>query len=234
MWGVVQTRPSTDTGRVSECCDRPGYETTFNGRFARRVSRRYERRGLNRIQARLVDFLVERGIQGATVLEIGGGVGDLHVELLRRGAASVTNLEISHSYEDEAAKLLERSGMAGRVTRRFVDIATDPAQVEPADVVVLHRVVCCYADYEKLLSTAGAHAKRLLVFSHPPGNPLTRLGIWWDNSLRRIRGSDFRAFVHPPGAMVGVLEAQGLTPRYRHRGLFWHVVGLTREPRARP
>ena len=214
---------------MSECCDRPGYETTFNGRFARRISRRYERRGLNRLQARLVDFLVEQGIEGATVLEIGGGVGDLHVELLRHGAVSVTNLEISHNYEDEAAKLLERSGMTGRVTRRFVDIATDPDRVDPADVVVLHRVVCCYPDYGKLLSAAGAHAQRLLVFSHPPRNLVTRVSLGWDNLVRRIQRSDFRAFVHRPDAMLAVLEAQGLTPRYRHHGKVWDVVGLARE-----
>ncbi len=226
----METRADVDTGRVSECCDRPGYETTFNGRFARRISRRYERRGLNRIQSRLVEFLVENGLEGATVLEIGGGVGDLHVELLRRGAASVTNLEISHNYEDEAAKLLEHLGMTGRVTRRFVDIATEPDIVEKADVVVLHRVVCCYPDYEKLLGAAGAHANRLLAFSHPPRNLVTRTSLGWDNLVRRIQKSDFRAFIHPPEAMLAVLERQGLTPRYRHHGKIWSVVGLVREP----
>lgn len=225
---MVETCTGVDTEQVSECCDRPGYESTFNGRFARRISRRYERRGLNRLQARLVDFLVEQGIEGATILEIGGGVGDLHVELLRHGAASVTNLEISHNYEDEAAKLLERSGMTGRVTRRFVDIATDPESVEPADVVVLHRVVCCYPHYDQLLSAAGAHAERMLVFSHPPRNLLTRISLGWDNMFRRIQRSDFRAFVHRPDAMIAVLEAQGLTVRHRHRGKVWDVVGLTR------
>ena len=60
--------------------------------------------------------------------------------------------------------------MTDRVTRRFTDIATSPEEVEPADVVVLHRVVCCYPDYERLLSAAASHAKRLLVYS-------TRRGI---------------------------------------------------------
>jgi 2-polyprenyl-3-methyl-5-hydroxy-6-metoxy-1,4-benzoquinol methylase len=176
----------------------------------------------------LVGFLAEHGIEGATVLEIGGGVGEIQIELLRRGAASVTNLEISTNYEDEALVLLEQSGMTGRVTRRFLDIATAPEDVEPADLVVLHRVVCCYPDYERLLAAAGSHARRLLVFSHPPRNPVTRLALWWDNALRRLRGNDFRTFVHPPRAMVDVLTDQGLTPRYRHHGLVWDVVGLER------
>lgn len=213
---------------MGECCDRDGYQSTFSDRFARRMARRYRRRGLNRTQQLLVGFLTEHGIDGATVLEIGGGVGDVQVELLRRGAASVTNLEISTSYEDEARRLLERSGMTERVTRRFLDIATAPDEADEADVVVLHRVVCCYPDYERLLGAAAGHARRLLVFSHPPGNPVTRLAFGWDNLLRRLRRNDFRAFVHPPQNMVAVLEAQGLTLRYRHHGVFWDVVGFER------
>ena len=219
---------SADTGRVGDCCDPEGYRSTFSDRFARRMARRYRRHGLNRTQERLVGFLAERGIDGASVLEIGGGVGDIQVELLRRGAASVINLEISTSYEAQARELLERSGMVGRVERRFLDIAADPDQVGEADVVVLHRVVCCYPDYQRLLASAGQHARRLLVYSHPPANAFTRLVIGWDNLLRRVRGNSFRAFVHPPEAMVDVAQQQGLTLRYRHRGMSWDVVGLER------
>ncbi|HMI33872.1 MAG TPA: class I SAM-dependent methyltransferase [Propionibacteriaceae bacterium] len=146
---------------MSECCDRPGYQTIFNDRLARRIVRSYRKRGLNETQLRMVSFLTARGIQDASVLEIGGGVGDLQVELLRRGARAATNLEISAGYEAEAASLLKQSGMADRVTRRLLDIATAPEEVEAADVVVLHRVVCCYPDYQRLLAAAASHARRL-------------------------------------------------------------------------
>ena len=215
-------------GRVGECCDGRGYQETFGEGFARRVSRRYRRRGLSRTQQRLVEFLAERGIEGATVLEIGGGIGEIQVELLRRGAARATNLEISENYEAEAADVLRETGLAGRVSRRFHDIATDPDEVEEADIVVLHRVVCCYPDYEKLLGAAAGHARRLLVFSHPPRNVLSRVMIGLDNQMRRLRGNDFRAFVHSPSAMVGAVRAQGLTQQYRRRGLMWTVVGFAR------
>lgn len=213
---------------MSDCCDPHAYQATFGARFARRVAGRYRRRGLNRTQRRLVSFLGDRGLRGASVLEIGGGVGEIQIELLRRGARQVTNLEISPSYEAEAALLLEQSGLKGRVTRRFLDIATAPDEVEEADIVLLHRVVCCYPDYQKLLSAAGGHARRMLVFSHPPRTPLTRAIFWWENRLRQLRGNDFRAFIHPPDAMVGELQAQGLTVSYQHRGVAWTVVGLER------
>lgn len=213
---------------MGDCCEPRGYEQTFSDHFARRMARRYRRRGLSRSARAIAAFLTDRDVEGANVLEIGGGVGELHVELLRRGAARATNLEISTSYEPEAAALLERSGMADRVDRRFLDIAQAPDEVERADIVVLHRVVCCYPDYERLLAAAASKADRLLVFSHPPRNLATRTVFWWDNTLRRLKGDTFRAFVHPPPAMLNVAGQSGLRATYSWRGFAWCVVGLER------
>ena len=215
---------------MAGCCDHESYDEVFTDRFARRVARRCRKHGLDRTRERLVDFLSTRGLEGASVLEIGGGVGEVHVELLRRGARTATNLELSTSYEAEAARLQEEAGVADRVTRRLLDIASAPDDVAPADVVVLHRVVCCYPDYERLLSAAARHARRLLVFSHPPRNALTRLMVGVDNASRQLRRNDFRAFVHPPRAMVRVVESEGMTLRHRHQGLTWTVVGFERQP----
>jgi len=213
---------------MPSCCDGEGYDAVFSDRFARRVARRYRRRGLNATSRRMIDFLSGHGVEGASVLEIGGGVGEIQLELLRRGAARVTNLEISSSYEEEARALLERSGLTDRVTRRFVDIARSPDDVEAADIVVLHRVVCCYPDYEALLAAAGSHARRLLVFSHPPRNVISRGATWAENVPRRVRHESFRTFAHPVEAMEAVLVGTGLTPSYVHRGWAWHVAGLER------
>jgi magnesium-protoporphyrin O-methyltransferase len=213
---------------MPSCCDGEGYDAVFTDRFARRVARRYRKRGLDATSTRIVDFLTARGIEDASVLEIGGGVGEIQLELLRRGASRVTNLEISGNYEAEARRLQEQSGLGGRVTRRFLDIAQAPDEVEPADVVVLHRVVCCYPDYDRLLAAAGGHARRLLVFSHPPENVLSRGVIGAENLLRRLQRQSFRAFVHPADAMVSALARTGLAPSYVHRGRAWCVVGLER------
>jgi protein-L-isoaspartate O-methyltransferase len=213
---------------VGDCCDPKGYESVFDGRFARRTARRYRKRGLTPSAADLVAFASDNGIENATILEIGGGIGHLQVELLRLGAAHVTNLEISTNYEAEAEALIEQTGMRDKVTRRMVDIADTPDEVEPADVVILHRVVCCYPDYEKLLAAAGSHARRVLAFTHPPANVIARTVMGSENLLRRIRGNPFRAFVHPPEEMLRVLEAQGLTRRLQRRRRGWEVVGMVR------
>ena len=213
---------------MASCCPPNRYDPIFTDRFARRAARRYERRGLSSTARRMVAFLEAQGVTGATVLEIGGGVGEMQIELLRRGAAHATNLEIATTYEVQGRRLLEAAGFTDRVERSHLDIVEAPEQVAPADVVVLHRVVCCYPDYERLLAAAGSHARQALVFSHPPRNAGSRALLAVENAALRLMGRDYRTFTHPPADMLRVLRDQGLSPSYRHRGLVWQVAGLTR------
>jgi len=213
---------------MTGCCDPDDYQSVFSGRFARRQSKRYQRRGLSPAARGIVDFATSQGIAGATVLDIGGGVGQLHIEMLRRGASHVINLEISENYEAEAARLLEQAGLTDRVTRRFLDVAQAPDEVEPADVVVLHRVVCCYPDYARLLSVAAGHARKTLVYTHPAANVVNRVQFGVENSYRRLARNDFRAFIHPPQDMVRAAESDGLAVAYRRHSWNWDIVALAR------
>jgi magnesium-protoporphyrin O-methyltransferase len=224
---------------MSGCCgptprntDPTKYSAVFTSRFSRSIARRYERKGLRPVEQRIVDFLAGTGIEGARVLEIGGGAGEIQLELLRRGAGRTENLELSDAYEADAARLLADAGMAGRASRRLgVDIAEAPDTVEPADVVVLHRVVCCYPDYARLLGAAAAHARRAIAFSYPPANPVTRAGLAVGNGLLRLGGRSFRGYAHPPRAMIEVVRAAGLDPVYEYRGFAWRVSGAVRRAR---
>ena len=211
-----------------DCCDPRGCDGIFGERFARHLARRYDKRGLDHTAARMTAFLRERGVEGRSVLEIGGGVGEIQIELLRLGASRATNLELTSAYDDEASRLIEQTGMTGRVSRRIHDIAADARQVEPADIVALHRVVCCYPDYERLLTAAAEHARHLLVFSHPPRTVPSRVAFTVQNAIFRLIGKSFRAFTHPPEAMLAVLEDHGLQVSSRQRARWWHVVGLER------
>jgi magnesium-protoporphyrin O-methyltransferase len=216
------------TAAVTGCCDHDDYQSVFSSRFARRQSKRYQRRGLTPAARGIVEFATSQGIAGATVLEIGGGVGHLSIELLRRGASRVTNLEVSKNYEAEAARLLEQTGMTDRVSRRFLDIAQAPDAVEPADVVVLHRVVCCYPDYARLLKVAAGHARKTLIYSHPAANLINRVQFGTENAYRRLTRNDFRSFIHPPQGMIRAATYDGLAIAYQRHARDWDVIGLAR------
>ena len=217
---------------MDECCGAPTpdvYEQEFDDRFARKLAREYRRHGLTPAARRIVDFAGSNGLDGATVLEIGGGIGTIQLELLRRGASRTTNLELSGAYEAEANRLLDESGLRGRATRVVgVDLAVSSTEIDAADIVILHRVVCCYPDYDALLTAAARHARRAVVFSHPPRTWFTRALLRTDNLRYRITGNPFRGFVHPPESMIAVLARHGFTPRYRHRDRVWSIVGAVR------
>jgi magnesium-protoporphyrin O-methyltransferase len=213
---------------MAGCCPSRDYSRFFNQRFARRLANRYRKRGLDPTAQTMVQFLQAAGVEGASVLEIGGGVGELEIELLQAGAARAQNLELSPAYEQQAHKLAAQAGLQWRLDWRIQDLAEDPGAVAPADLVVLHRVVCCYPDYERLLGAAADHARRALVFSYPPRNVLSRAFYGVFNLVMRLTRSSFRGFAHPPGAMLGVLEDHGLRRTYGRRSRIWQVAGLER------
>src|SRR5215211_1530448 len=231
----VTRRPVTWTRRrvatlpcMASCCPSRDYHRFFNQRFARRLANRYRKRGLDTTAQKAVEFLQQVGVQGASVLEIGGGVGEIQIELLKLGAARAQNLELSPAYEQQARTLAGQAGVQGRLDWRIHDLAEDPGAVAPADLVVLHRVVCCYPDYQRLLAAAADHARRALVFSYPPRNLLSRAFYGVFNLVMRLTGSDFRGFAHPPGAMLAVLEDHGFRRTYGHPSRIWQVAGLER------
>src|SRR5919206_3733754 len=124
---------------MARCCTPAGYRKVFGERTARRDARKYRRRGLDRAARHVVGFLVGRGVEGDSVLEVGGGVGAIQLELLKAGAARTTNVELSPEYEPFAAELL---GGDTRVERRVGDFVRDAGQLAPPDGVLLHPAVC--------------------------------------------------------------------------------------------
>jgi 2-polyprenyl-3-methyl-5-hydroxy-6-metoxy-1,4-benzoquinol methylase len=210
------------------CCNARGCDRLFNEKFARRMAKRYRKRGLDKTSRRMVAFLERRGLEGVTVLEVGGGVGEIQIELLGRGAARTVNVELSPGYDEEAGRLLREHGFEGRADRRLQDIAVEPESVEPADVVVLHRVVCCYPDYERLLGAVAGRARHAVVFSYPPRNLLSRSWVAGANIVLRVMRREYRTFAHPPRAMLEALERRGLRKTFAGRSLVWQVAGLER------
>jgi hypothetical protein len=203
---------------VSGCCQPEGYNRMFGARQARLDASRYRKRGLGGTSARLVELAGD--VSGESVLEVGGGVGSIELDLLAAGADRATNVELSGEYEEEAEKLLAERGLTERVDRRVADFVEEP--VEPHDVVVMHRVVCCYPDVDRLMGAAAACTRRRLLLTYPRERPWTRAGIRSINLFMRISGSSFRAFVHPVARMAAAAQREGLAlERREQQGLVW-------------
>jgi magnesium-protoporphyrin O-methyltransferase len=205
---------------MAGCCDTP-----FTARQARLAAAKYRKRGLGGTSRDLVELAGD--VSGASVLEAGGGVGAIELELLAAGAARATDVELSGEYEGEARKLLAERGLSDRVERRVGDFVTEP--VEPHDFVVLHRVVCCYPDVDALVGVAAERARRRMLLTYPQERRLTRAGIRAINVFMRLSRSEFRVFVHSVTRIEAAAAAKGLELRERRpRGLFWESAAYER------
>ena len=208
---------------MSRCCA-TGYERFFGPRLARRDARRYRRRGLDDTALRLVDELASRGVGGASALEVGGGVGAIELELLRKGMEHATIVELSHGYDEEAEALAREARMEERIERRHGDFVEQEALVDPADIVVMHKVVCCYPDAEKLVGAAARHSRRLLALSFPRDTWWLRLAVRVGNVWFRLIGG-IETFLHEPARVVAIAERAGLTTVLHERsGRVWRVA----------
>ena len=192
---------------TAHCC---AVDREFDPKIARRELKRYRKRGPVSPTTELLALLTPRVPPDATLLDIGGGVGMIHHELLDHGARSATQVDASSAYLAASEEETKKRGHDGRVTFRHADFRAAAPEIAPADVVTLDRVVCCDPDYESLLGLAAARAKTALAFSYPRARWATRVFIGGFNAWHRLTGATFRAHIHPPAAMAAVLERAGL------------------------
>ena len=197
---------------MPEPCCSSCYDSAFDGRLAQRELREYRRKGPGRASRAIADALARKGVEGRTVLDIGGGVGAVHEELLARGVARVVDIDASRSYLEAARSEATRRGVAERVTFRYGDFVALAPDVEPADLVALDRVVCCYGDVDALVSLAAARTRRRLAITIPPDARPLRAVVAVGNAWYRLTRNPYRAYIHPHERVIAAARAAGLEP----------------------
>lgn len=210
------------------CCDRSDYGQWFDARNAERDASRYRRRGMHPTTARLAELVAARRVDGASVLEVGGGIGDLQIALLEAGADRAVSAELSPAYDEVAEALLHDAGLTDRVDRRIANIAEEPDTIAPADIVVMNSVVCCYADVERLVAAAAGKTRRILAISYPRRVWYLRAFATIANLVDAIRKDGFRWYIHPPAQILAAAEAEGLELVHTEHGWVDEIVLLER------
>jgi magnesium-protoporphyrin O-methyltransferase len=202
----------------------------FDRKVADRDIRDYRRNGPHKSTTKMVQALIAAGVSGATVLDVGAGIGAVSHELLARGAASATLLDASPAYEEAARSEAERRGHAERLEIRHGDAVELASQLPSADIVALDRVICCYPDMEKLVAATAQRAGRLYGAVYPRDSWWVRLMFAFENGVQRLQRSDFRAYMHSPGTIDAAVRRQGLRLRAFHRGPVWISAVYERGP----
>jgi len=202
------------------CCDPSGYRQVFNSKEARRAARAYRRKGLDSTAGPMVDALRKRGIEGASILEVGAGVGSAQIELIEAGASGGVAYDLSPAHQRIGSELLAEHQLADRVEWRLADFVAD-GDAPSADLVFLNRVVCCYPDMTGMVDAATTSARRLLAMAYPRDRWWVRFGIATLNGFFRIVRTSFRVFVHPTTEIARRTADAGLEEVASGRTMIW-------------
>ena len=205
-------------------CDCPGCPNVFSRDEAEKDLQRYRERGSDPTTKALVEAIRALGIDGATVIDIGGGIGAIQLDLLAAGAASTVSVDASPEYVAVARAEAERRGLGERTSHINGDFAAIAAELEPADVVTLDKVVCCYPDMSLLVGRSIEHARRMIGMVYPRDADWVRAVAAVLNAGARIFRSPTRFYIHRMDAADRMIREAGFEARPVRRGLFWQVV----------
>jgi len=206
------------------CCHCQGVESVFSARYVRSEVKRYRRKGPRVTTKLLVAAIKAEGAQGSNLLDIGGGVGPIHHELLKSGVGTAVAAEASTAYLSAAEEEARRQGHADRVTYRQGDFIELAPEIESADIVTLDRVICCYPDMESLVGLSLGKARRIYALVYPRDAWWTRVGIRLLNLGLWLSRNPFRVFVHPEFAVDALVRGAGFERRYLRKTPAWQVV----------
>ena len=204
------------------CCEIT--DSAFSENEARSQLRNYRKKGPPKQTQFILDAIRSLKLKNADLLDIGGGVGVIHHELLEDVASSATHVDASSAYLKEAKAEAARRGHSERVTFIHADFTEVESDLPRADIVTLDRVVCCYPDFRRLLDAASRHSQRAIALTYPREAWYLRMAWPVMNFFQRLRRDPFRVFLHPISEMDSLLEAEGFKRVVVHDLLVWEMA----------
>lgn len=205
------------------CCKCEGVEEEFNERVARRQLRGYRRRGPKRTTRWLLEAIKQQGVEGKSLLDIGGGIGEIQHELAAAGVTQVTSVEASSAYQDVARDEARARGYLPYAAYIYGDFVEASRRIDPFDIVTLDRAICCYHDVDGLVSTSASRARRFYGVVFPRVTWWTRFGFRLIKFVQWLRRASFMPFLHPPARVEGLLAREGFDRTFHRTSLVWRV-----------
>jgi len=204
------------------CCEIT--DNAFGEAEARSALKSYSRNGPANQTRLILEALRSLGLKNADLLDIGGGIGAIHHELLEDVVHAATHVDASSAYLKEAKAEATRRGHSERVNFIHADFTDVAADLPEADIVTLDRVVCCYPDVRGLLEAAANHSRKALALTYPREVWYMQFGLSVINFFQRLRKDPFRVFLHPIAEMDSLIKREGFERVSLRRLFIWEMA----------
>ena len=218
--------------RKRYCCDEDLAALGYDGLNADSDLERWRTGRLHPTTQELIDVISAEGVEGAALLDIGAGVGAVHVSLLEAGAATAVDVDASREYLAAAQVEAKRRGLSDRVDHRYGDVVELAPELPPADIVTMDSVICCYPYLAPLLEAAVSTGPRLVGITYARDTWWMRLYMRAWNAREALRRLPGRYFIHRHAEVNRVMAAAGYRNVYEGGIRPWRVVLYRRLPAA--
>lgn len=209
------------------CCEIEN--NTFGEDDAKADIREYHRHGPANQTKLILEAVRSLRLKDAVLLDVGGGIGAIHHELLDDVAREATHVDASAAYLKIATEEAKRRGHGERVKLIHADFTDVAADLPKADVVTLDRVVCCYPDFRSLLKAAAGKSRHAVALTYPRETWYLRIGEKVINFFQGLRKDPFRMFLHPVVEMDSLLKREGFERITLRRLFVWEMALYQRE-----
>ena len=203
------------------CCEIT--DSAFSEAEARADLKNYRKRGPAEQTKLILEAIRSLELENADLLDIGGGIGAIHHELLEDMARRATHVDASSAYLKEAKEETARRGHGERVNFIHADFTQVASDLPKADIVTLDRVVCCYPDFRGLLKAAAQHSRSAVALTYPRETWYLRVGLKVVNIFQNLRRDPFRVFLHPISEMDSLLKREGFERVSLRRLFVWEM-----------
>lgn len=204
------------------CCEITN--NIFDEKSAKADIKEYHKRGPAKQTQLILDAVRSLNLKDIALLDIGGGVGTIHHELLKDVAREATHVDASSAYLKAAKDESEKQGNSERVKFIHADFTDVAADIPQADVVTLDRVVCCYPNFRSLLMNASEHSRKAIVLTYPREMWYVRIVMGFINFAQKLRRDPFRVFIHPIQEIDNLLVAQGFKRVSENKLVAWEMA----------
>jgi len=195
---------------------------TFGEDEAKANLKDYRKHGPANQTKLILEAVRSLGLKNAALLDIGGGIGTIHHELLKDVASEATHVDASSAYLKIATEEAKRLGHDVKfIHADFTDVAAELPQV---DVVTLDRVVCCYPNFRELLKAASSKSRTAIALTYPREAWYIKTVMSIMNFFQRLRNDPFRVFVHPVSEMESLLNREGLKRMSTRKLFVWEMA----------
>ncbi|HEY4612739.1 MAG TPA: class I SAM-dependent methyltransferase, partial [Bacteroidota bacterium] len=200
----------------------------FFSRWSKQYAKQFRKKGLAKEQKLLLEGIHREPLAEKRLLDIGCGVGSLHLTLLKEGAGHAIGVDLAEGMLEKAKGFAADMGVAEKASYVVGDFVQVSASVPDADITMLDKVVCCYENLDLLLVQSTGKTQRVYALTHPRNNFIVKLFFKTHILFTKLVRMKFRPYWHDWVAMRSRIAGLGFELVHESATFSWQVLVFKR------